>query len=258
MDEKTLMQIRINRQVMKGHGEFSPETDQSLGVPQPALYVEREYLKVYELPTEYKDVITANNLFEVMNRRNSKRSFTDQCLALGELSWLLWITQGERVVIGKRNKASMRTVPSAGARQPLETYLLINKVEGLEQGLYHYIPSGHKLGYLGTKDNLTEEAAYAFGGQTFFAEAPVGFIWAAVPYRTEWRYALQAQKYALLDAGHVCENLYLAAGSIGCGTCAIGAYRQKEADALLGLDGSESDAQDQQFVIYAAALGKVE
>lgn len=258
MDEKTLMQIRINRQVMKGHGEFSPETDQSLGVPQPALYVEREYFKVYELPTEYKDVITANNLFEVMNRRNSKRSFTDQCLALGELSWLLWITQGERVVIGKRNKASMRTVPSAGARQPLETYLLINKVEGLEQGLYHYIPSGHKLGYLGTKDNLTEEAAYAFGGQTFFAEAPVGFIWAAVPYRTEWRYALQAQKYALLDAGHVCENLYLAAGSIGCGTCAIGAYRQKEADALLGLDGSESDAQDQQFVIYAAALGKVE
>ena len=258
MDKKTLMQIKINREVMKGHGDYSPETDQSAGLPQPPLYVEREYLRVFKLPSDHTECITSNNLFEILNNRRSKRAFAEQSLTLEELSWLLWITQGERSVIGKRNKASMRSVPSAGARQPLETYLLINKVEGLERGLYHYIPSGHKLGYIGTKENLTEEATYAFGGQSFFAEAPVGFIWAAVPYRTEWRYALQAQKYALLDAGHVCENLYLAAASIGCGTCAIGAYRQKESDALLGLDGSESDAQDQQFVIYAAALGKAE
>ncbi len=258
MDEKTLMQIKINRQVMKGHGEFSAEPDQNVGLPQPPLYAEREYKAVYDLPTDYKAYISNNDLFEIMNGRNSKRSFTDECLSIGELSWLLWITQGERMVIGKRNKASMRTVPSAGARQPIETYLVINRVEGLEQGIYHYIPSGHKLGYMGTRENLTTDVAYAFGGQSFYAESAVAFIWAAVPYRTEWRYALQGQKYALLDAGHVCENLYLAAASVGCGACAIGAYRQKEADELLGLDGSESNAQDQQFVVYAAALGKVE
>lgn len=258
MDELTLVKILANRDAMKGHLAGEGSTDQQAGLPQPPMHLHKEYLKVIPLPSDYKAHIKNNDLFEIMNGRSSQRTYTGEYLSLGELSWLLWITQGQRQVIGKRNKASMRTVPSAGARHPLETYLYINRVDGLDKGLYHYIADEHKLGLLRTGDTVKDEVVMALSGQSFYGEAAVGFIWSAIPYRSEWRYGSQGPKYTLLDAGHVCENLYLAAGSIGCGACAIGAYDQAEADSLFGLDGSSSSSSDQEFIIYAAAVGKVE
>jgi SagB-type dehydrogenase family enzyme len=79
----------------------------------------------------------------------------------------------------------------------------------------------------------------------------VTFIWAAVPYRTVWRYSERSYRYLYLDAGHVCQNLYLAAESIHCGVCAIGAFDDDGVDALLGFTPPES------FVIYLASLGRV-
>ena len=87
--------------------------------------------------------------------------------------------------------------------------------------------------------------------QAFVGRAPATFFWACLPYRTEWRYAEASHKVIALDAGHICQNLYLAAGAIGCGTCAVAAYDQPRADALLGLDGTD------EFVIYLAPVGKV-
>ena len=55
-----------------------------------------------------------------------------------------------------------------------------------------------------------------------------------------------------LDAGHLCQNLYLASESVGAGTCAIGAYYQQQVDAFLDIDGEE------EFVVYLASVGKVE
>ena len=77
------------------------------------------------------------------------------------------------------------------------------------------------------------------------------FIWSCVPYRGEWRYTTKAHKVMLLDAGHVCQNLYLASESIGCGTCGIGAYDQSSVDDFLGLDGSD------EFVVYLAPVGRI-
>ena len=77
------------------------------------------------------------------------------------------------------------------------------------------------------------------------------FIWAAVPYRSEWRYHTAAAKLVALDAGHICQNLYIGAGAIGAGTCAIGAYDQDKMNQLLGLDGED------EFAIYLAPVGKV-
>ena len=67
----------------------------------------------------------------------------------------------------------------------------------------------------------------------------------------EWRYGLSAHRVILIDAGHVCQNLYLASQAMGAGTCAVGAYDQDLIDKLLGLDGNN------EFVIYAAAVGNV-
>jgi SagB-type dehydrogenase family enzyme len=115
----------------------------------------------------------------------------------------------------------------------------------------------HQLEFIKSIEYQVLRVSEAFGGQTFFAKAPVGFVWTVVPYRSEWRYCTHAQKYALIDAGHVCQNLYLASEAIGCGSCAIGAYNQALADRLLGLDTSPSFEKENEFVVYAASVGKL-
>lgn len=71
-----------------------------------------------------------------------------------------------------------------------------------------------------------------------------------LPYRAEHKFDITAHKKILIDIGHVCQNLYLAGESVGCGTCAIGIYDQRLMDEMLALDGED------EFVIYMAALGK--
>jgi SagB-type dehydrogenase family enzyme len=127
----------------------------------------------------------------------------------------------------------------------------VHRVAGLAVGLYRYLSLEHKLLLLERDAELPTRAAAACHEQGFVATAAVTFMWTAIPYRTEWRYALMTPKLVMLDAGHVCENLYLAAESIGAGACAIAAYNQAAVDALLGVDGED------EFAIYVAPVGKV-
>lgn len=92
-------------------------------------------------------------------------------------------------------------------------------------------------------------AAY---GQKFVGRSAVTFVWACIPERMEWRYGLTAHRVILLDAGHVCQNLYLACEAVAAGTCAVAAYDQAEMDQLLGVDGEE------EFAVYVAPVGKKE
>jgi SagB-type dehydrogenase family enzyme len=142
-------------------------------------------------------------------------------------------------------------VPSSGGRNPFETYLAINRVHGIEPGVYRYLPFEYKLVHLFVCESLAEKLGDLAMDQPLIGQAAVCFIWSAVPYREEWRYGTQAAKGILLDAGHVCQNLYLACESIGCGTCAIAAYRQEDLDRFLGLDGED------ELVVYLAPVGKV-
>lgn len=193
-------------------------------------------------------------LAALVNQRRSHRTFTPDPLTLKELSFLLWSTQGVRRVVETREKESyctLRTVPSAGARHPFETYLLINRVESIEPALYRYLPLDHALLLLRTGDTLADELVTGCHGQKFAGVAAVTFIWSVIPYRSEWRYTVHAAKYCALDAGHVCQNLYLAAESIGAGTCGIAAYLQEEMDAFIGVDGSD------EFTVYIAPVGKI-
>jgi len=88
-------------------------------------------------------------------------------------------------------------------------------------------------------------------GQAFVGRAAVVFIWTTIPYRMEWRYGMAAHKVIAMDAGHVCQNLYLACEAIGAGTCAIAAYHRERMDELLRIDG------ENEFTIYLAPVGKV-
>jgi SagB-type dehydrogenase family enzyme len=255
-DDSANIRIMELREFMKT-GSVDAVSDQQEGLPQPSLEKQSGGNKLISLTMDFEHVVKNNDYMALLNARTSRRKYSEDALTKEELAFLLWSTQGVKQVIGKKNKATLRTVPSAGARHPFETYLFINRVDGLEPGLYHYLALEHKLEFIGTVENQVDRLAAAYSGQTFFANAAVCFVWTVVPYRSEWRYHTVAQKYALVDVGHVCQNLYLASEAISCGTCAIGAYNQVLADQLLGLDSSPSFGNENEFVIYAASVGKL-
>ena len=172
------------------------------------------------------------SILDALKNRKTRRVFSKDALSLEELSFLLWSVQGVKKIVNK-GYATLRTVPSAGARHSLETYLAILNVEGLEKGLYRYLPLEHKLLFLSSAEDLDTKLMTATFNQKFVSNSAVTFIWSAIPYRMEWRYDIAAPKLIALDAGHVCENLYLAAESINSGVCAIAAYDQNKMDELL-------------------------
>jgi SagB-type dehydrogenase family enzyme len=199
-------------------------------------------------PMEILDLGTMP-LRDVIYRRASRRSFNDEPIALEELSFLLWATAGFRG-IRKEGESAFRMVPSGGCRHPLETYLVVQNVDGLTPGLYLYQSLNHDICFLREIPNPEERIKEACLGQGFCAKAPVLFVWTAIPYRTEWRFGPVSPKIIAQDSGHLCQNLYLAVESINGGTCAIGAYHQHKADQLIGVDGIN------EFVIYMAPVGK--
>lgn len=229
--------------------DFS-QTAQSLGAALPP--IEKPCApgaKRIDLPKPDRSRFKAVPLFDAVAARRSRRAYTGEAISLGELGFLAWATQGLRGKVTEGH--AYRTVPSAGCRHALETYLLALNVEGLEPAIYRYLPLSHQIVLERTAESLGMRIAEAASSQSFLAEASVVFVWAAVPYRMEWRYGLASHKAIALDAGHVCQNLYLACEAIGAGTCAIGAYDQEATDAVLGLDGEE------EFVIYMAPVGRI-
>jgi len=206
--------------------------------------------KHIDLPKPDRSLVGKVSLFDAIAARRSRRAYAGKPLSLEELGFLAWATQGVRSKVAQGHV--YRTVPSAGCRHAFETYLLAINVEGLEPAIYRYLPLSHEIVLERKVKDLGRKIAEAASRQTFLAEASVVFVWTAIPYRMEWRYGLAAHKAIAMDSGHVCQNLYLACEAIGAGTCAIGAYEQADADALLGLDG------DEEFVIYMAPVGKVE
>lgn len=226
-------------------------SDQMDGKPQPPLSNPvKNPEDVIALPEFGDDIFVKTHILDIINDRVSHRKFKDETISIEELSFLLWSTQGVKSVAGDQY-ATMRTVPSAGARHPYETNLMVNKVDGLKRGIYRYLPLTHQLAYVYTPENMDRTMAQAARKQKFAGNCAVAFVWSVVPYRGEWRYNERSHKPMLLDVGHICQNLYLASEAIGCGTCAIAAYDQILLDDLLQLDGEE------EFSVYLAPVGKV-
>lgn len=249
--------IKQRRDLLKSHDyEAIPQDDwwkpdQAKGVDPPPLEKPFNEKAILIDLVDSKDFTVGNiPLIDAIRNRVSQRVFTDESLTLEELSFLLWSTQGVREV--DKNKVwTKRAVPSGGGRQPYETYLLVNLVDGLKRGVYRYLPIEHKLilvtENLPDADDLMEKAWY----QNFIGKSAVVFVWAAIPYKTEWRYSFISYKDILIEAGHICQNLYLACEGIGAGTCAIAAYEQKVMDELIQVDG------ENEMTVYVSPVGKI-
>jgi SagB-type dehydrogenase family enzyme len=228
---------------------YLAQSDQMKGLQQPPLELEYDKTKtVIDLPEPQEIKVKSISLREAIENRRSIRRYSKKSLTMEELSYLLWCTQGVKEVA--QGQATFRTVPSAGARHAFETYILVNNVEGLQSGIYRFLAIEHKLIEMDTDLNIADQMVEACFGQTFVKTSAVTFIWTAVAYRMKWRYGERGYRYMHLDAGHVCQNLYLSAESIDSGVCAIAAFSDDDMNRLLNLDG------ENQFVIYIATVGK--
>lgn len=224
------------------------KTDQERGLPRPPFELEYdESIPLIELPKPAEIKLKDKNLRECIEKRKSIREYSSKPLTMEELSYLLWCTQGVKEVTPKY---ILKNVPSAGARHPFDTYILAKNVDGLKPGLYRFIGTKHSLIAINLEAGIAEKLKAVCGGQELFDNCAAVFIWAVIPYRMSWRYWERGYRYIFIDAGHVCQNLYLAGESIDCGVCAVDSYDDDELDKLLGLDGEE------QFAIYMGVVGK--
>lgn len=210
---------------------------------KPDTYKNYQNSEIVKLSRSFSEQVLP--LVELLKKRRSIRSFSPRPMKLVDLAFLLWATTG---IQRKENGFEFRTVPSAGALYPIETYVVVNNVDGLERGLYHYNIRNHTLETLIVGD-LKEITAHAALDQDMLKKAAIVFIWTAVFQRSKWKYAERAYRYVYLDAGHIAQNLALSAITAGLGTCQVAAFYDDEINDLLGIDGEEESA------IYLSVVG---
>jgi len=183
--------------------------------------------------------------WQVIGRRRSVRNFKDAPLGKKPLSQLLWATQG---IVRRQMGYEFRAAPSAGALYPIETYLVIHNIEDIDCGVYHYSVKDHQLDLIKKGDFRLDIAGAALDQKIAYA-ANVVFVWTAVFARSKWKYGQRAYRYVYLDAGHIGENLALAAVALGLGSCQIGALYDGESNRVLEIDGKE------ESTLYMSVVG---
>jgi SagB-type dehydrogenase family enzyme len=183
--------------------------------------------------------------WQVIRERKSIRNFSNQPISKTYLSCLLWAAQGiTRISSG----FEFRSAPSAGALYPVETYIVIHSVESIPSGVYHYSIRSHELEQI-KKGDFRKEITHAALDQDMANTACVVFVWTAVFERSKWKYKQRAYRYVYLDAGHIAQNLALAATALNLGSCQIAALYDDEANDLLGVDGTD------ESVLYMSVVG---
>ncbi len=179
---------------------------------------------------------------ETLQNRRSERSFTPAPLSLKEVSQLLWSAQGIT------SKWGGRTAPSAGALYPLEIYLVSGSVEGLQPGIYKYIPDGHELLTISEGDSR-KQLASACLGQSWISDAPVSIVFAAVYERTTVKYGQRGIAYVHIEVGHAAQNVCLQAVALNLGAVSVGAFDDGMVKSIVGMVKEETP-------LYVIPVGK--
>jgi SagB-type dehydrogenase family enzyme len=211
--------------------------------PQAPLY--KDYPRAPRVALDPEAGRRAADLWQCVASRRSQRHYQARPLTQAELAALLWATQG--VTLAAPNYL-FRASPSAGALYPVETYLAVHRVEGLESGIWHLLVPEFSLELL-TPGDFRRPLIEAGLGQNFLGGAALAFIWTGVLNRARWKYRERAIRYLFLDAGHICQNLMLAATALGLGVCPVGAFFDGEVEELVKVDGQE------EVALYLAAVG---
>jgi len=184
---------------------------------------------------------------EAIAQRRSARTFAAQPMTREELSRVLHLASG---ISADKFGNARRTAPSSGALYPVELYPVVHNVEGLERGVYHYAYEDHALELVRAGDlrqRVVEQALM----QEFLGQCGVVVFLSQILQRMRPKYQDRSYRYGLVEIGHVGQNLYVGATSMGLGACGVGAFMDDDINAMLGLDGTEEAA------VYLVAVGKV-
>jgi SagB-type dehydrogenase family enzyme len=223
-----------------------PPVDRLGSLPTPERF--KTYREAERLQLPEPDFSEPADLWHCLARRRSERKTTAAPLSLQELAKLLWAAQG---VTARAGMHLLRTAPSAGALYPFETYLYVDRVEGVSPGVYHLSVPDFALERL-KNGHFSDPLAAACLGQPVVGRAAVVIIWTAVMLRCMVKYRERAVRYIPMDLGHVCQNVQLAATALGLGSCPIGAFYDEEVNNLLDVDGQD------ETTLYLITAGKME
>jgi SagB-type dehydrogenase family enzyme len=232
-----------NRQIRSYYDKFL------MGKKQPDIYKSYPHSRrVRLLPWKGAEA----PLFATLTNRKSTRSFTGRPISLEQLSRIVYYTWGKVSVYETREFGQLlhKTSPSAGARHPIEAYAIINAVDGLDNGIYHYSVRNHALELL-KKGDFRERCAALTAGHSWMKRASVLFIMTAIVARTAWKYRIpRVYRAFLLDAGHLSQSLLLVSTALGLGACCLGTIGDLALERELGLDGTT------ETVIFAVGVGQ--
>jgi len=202
-------------------------------LPLQERQVKEEYLKkieVGEISKLPEPVYKSNtSVEEALLERRSIRTYSKENLTIEEVSQLLWAAQGITAPAW-----GGRTAPSAGATYPLELYLVVGDVTGLDKGVYKYIPDGHVIKKV-MEGDIREELAVAALGQRWVRDAPINIVFTAVYERTTKRYGDRGIRYVHMEVGHAAQNVHLQAVSLNLGTVVVGAFRDDVVKKIMNI-----------------------
>lgn len=245
-----LTRFKEDRELLKSRYTKDMNSDKKMGLPEPPIFKEyNDSDMIITLPTPNPNMLKEKDFHKIIEERRSFRDFTDYIMRIEELSYLLWATQG----IIKEDKGKLfRPVPSTGKTNPFETYIIVKRVEGIRAGVYRYLPENHEILLVKADEDIHERLNNVVIDQEFVLNASVSFVWAAVPYRTEWDYDIEAYKIILIELGHIAQNLYLISEGLNLGMSTIIAYNQEGMDKLIEVDGGN------EISVYLAVVGMKE
>lgn len=225
-----------------------------------------KYLKGAKQPSIYKTyprcprvkLLSASGaeapLFKTLGRRRSIRQFSGEPITLKQLSRIIYYTWGRISTYDTQEFGRLlhKASPSAGARHPIEAYAIVNNVDELERGIYHYSVKDHSLELLKTGD-FRERCVTFSAGQTWTKNASVLFLMTAVVARSAWKYRIpRVYRAFLLDAGHLSQSFLLVSTALGLGAFCIGIISDLAIEREIGIDGVN------ETVLFAVGVGQPE
>lgn len=217
---------------------------------EPPLYKNYPEGAVLQLPSAGE--AARMPVHQAIRRRRSRRGFSDRPMTLQELADVLYLAVGE--TDHSDRSRPFRAFPSSGALYPTETYVGVHAVEALAPAIYHYQPQTHALVRVRAGDRSAPLMRAALD-QGMVAEAGAVIVLASYFDRAGWKYRDRAYRYALIEAGHIGQNLYLVAEALGLSCCAIGAFFDDDVNTLVGIDGVREAAVYMAVVGHSASAG---
>ncbi|MCL2350315.1 MAG: SagB/ThcOx family dehydrogenase [Defluviitaleaceae bacterium] len=251
-----MTKIQENRNGMKcpDFSKGMKKTDQQAGVAHPPHNKPAENPLIV-LPS-FEGISINDSYLNLLDERHSVRTFNaEAAVSQAKLAYMLYTAFGIKEIKGKSGEATARPAPSGGARHAFELYAAVRNVEGLEAGIYRYVPTANigekvvSIEFIGAIENHDETLVKMLAEQGWSKNAAFVLFVTCVPYRAEWRYGEMAHRVVLIDLGHIGQNVMLSAVSLGLGSCCIAAFNQKISDATLQVDGND------EFTVYAIPVG---